>query len=185
MFVDLDAFADRIRDWTDGTRILEIGCGEGAVTERLVKRFPSARILAIDIAPNVGRLFRGDRSRVEFRQAFAEEVVAEFPGAFDLVILADVIHHVPIPIRRPLLKCASLALAPHGHLVFKDWARRRTLAHAACFLADRYLTGDEVYYHSEAELRLLANEVFGPDALIDQARIGPWRNNFAMLLRGG
>ena len=32
-------------------RILEIGCGTGYVTERLVSMFPHARIVAVDIAP--------------------------------------------------------------------------------------------------------------------------------------
>jgi 2-polyprenyl-3-methyl-5-hydroxy-6-metoxy-1,4-benzoquinol methylase len=183
MFIDLDAFANQIRRWTDATRILEIGCGEGAVTERLVKLFPTASILAIDVAPNTGRLFRGDASRVEFRKAFAEDIVAEQPGAFDLVILADVIHHVPLPLRRPLLESARRGLAPHGRMVFKDWARHPTPAHAACYLSDRYLTGDEVHYYSEDELRALAREIFGPDGLLDEAHVGPWRSNFAMLLR--
>jgi 2-polyprenyl-6-hydroxyphenyl methylase/3-demethylubiquinone-9 3-methyltransferase len=182
MFVDLDSFVDRIREWTEATRILEIGCGEGAVTERLVQRFPSARIVAIDVSANAGRLFRGDRSRVEFGQALAEDVVASEVGSFDLVVLADVIHHVPVRLRRPLLESARLALAPQGRMVFKDWSRRRNAAHAACFVADRYLTGDDVSYLSEDELRTLAKEVFGNDALLAECHIGPWRNNFAMLL---
>jgi 2-polyprenyl-3-methyl-5-hydroxy-6-metoxy-1,4-benzoquinol methylase len=182
MFVDLDAFADQIRGWTDATRILEIGCGEGAVTERLVKRFPTARILAIDVAPHVGRLFRADASHVEFRRAYAEDVVAEQPGAFDLVILADVIHHVPLALRKPLLESARRGLAAEGRMVFKDWARHRTVAHVACHLADRYLTGDDVLYFSESELRSMASEVFGADGVLDEVYIGPWRSNFAMLL---
>ena len=182
MFIDLDAFVAQIRRWSDATSILEIGCGEGAVTERLVRVFPGALILAIDVAPNVGRLFSGDASRVEFRQAFAEDVVAEQPATFDLVILADVIHHVPLLHRRSLLDSARRALAPGGRMIFKDWVRHVTLAHAACFLADRYLTGDDVHYLSEDELHSLAREIFGSRAILDTAYIRPWRSNLALLL---
>jgi len=117
-FVDIDEFVGQIRRWTDATRILEIGCGEGAVTERLVRHFPGAEILAIDIAPNTGRLFRGDAGRVTFRQALAADVVAEQPASFDLVILADVIHHVPVAMRMDLLASARAALRPGGMMVF-------------------------------------------------------------------
>ena len=40
-------------------RILEVGCGEGAVSERLAALYPNAEITAIDITPNVGRLYAG------------------------------------------------------------------------------------------------------------------------------
>jgi 2-polyprenyl-3-methyl-5-hydroxy-6-metoxy-1,4-benzoquinol methylase len=183
MFVDLDRFAAQMREWTDATRILEIGCGEGAMTERLVRMFPLAQITAIDITPITGRLFRGDGRRVEFRRALAADVVAERRGMFDLVVLADVIHHVPRPMRSDLLVSARGALAPEGKLVFKDWTRRRTASHLACLLADRYLTGDDVYYHSEAELRSLATGVFGADSILAEAWVKPWKSNFAMLVQ--
>lgn len=183
MFVDLDAFASQVRAWTDATSILEIGCGEGAMTERLVRSFPRAHITAIDIMPGTGRLFRGDASRVEFRQALAGDVVAERPAAFDLVVLADVIHHVPRPMRADLLASARDALAPGGRFVFKDWARRRTPAHLACLLADRYLTGDDVFYHDERELRALATAAFGEGSIRAEAWVRPWKSNFAMLVQ--
>ena len=38
-FVDLDNFADCLHVWVpQPSRILEVGCGEGAMTERLVVR---------------------------------------------------------------------------------------------------------------------------------------------------
>jgi 2-polyprenyl-3-methyl-5-hydroxy-6-metoxy-1,4-benzoquinol methylase len=183
MFVDLDGFAGQVRAWTDATSILEIGCGEGAMTERLVKSFPRARITAIDITASPGRLFHGDPSRVEFRQALAADVAAERPAAFDLVVLADVIHHVPRPMRADLLQSARHALAPDGRFVFKDWARRPTPAHLACLLADRYLTGDDVFYHDERELRELATGAFGDGSIRAEAWVRPWKSNFAMLVQ--
>ena len=182
MFVDLDRLVAQVRTWTDARRILEIGCGEGAMTERLVRAFPDAQITAIDIAPSTGRLFRGDRSRVEFRQERAEDLMAARPAAFDLVVLADVIHHVPRPLRPALLESARGALAPGGRFVFKDWTRRLSLGHLGCVLADRYLTGDDVHYHSEDELRALAANAFGPGSILAEAWINPWKSNFAMLV---
>lgn len=182
MFVDLDRFAAQIGEWTQGSRILEIGCGEGAMTERLLEIFPKAHVTAIDIAPNTGRLFRGDASRVTIRQARAEDIVSAQPRSFDLVVLADVIHHVPLSMRADLLATARKALAPGGRFIFKDWTRRPSIGHVACFLADRYLTGDEVHYHSEHELRALATSAFGDGSIRAEAWIRPWKSNFAMLV---
>jgi 2-polyprenyl-3-methyl-5-hydroxy-6-metoxy-1,4-benzoquinol methylase len=182
IFIDLEAFADQIRAWTGASRILEIGAGEGVVTERLLVRYPTAHITAIDITPSIGRLFRGDTSRVEFRQAPVDDVVATQPASFDLVILADVIHHVPLALRAGILASARAALAPGGKMVFKDWMRRPTPIHLACAFSDRVLTGDEVHYLNEDELRALARDAFGHDAIVAEAYVRPWKNNFAMLL---
>ena len=66
-FVDLGHLARQVREWTPAASILEIGCGEGALTERLSLVYPKARITGIDITPKVGRLFCGDRERVHLR----------------------------------------------------------------------------------------------------------------------
>ena len=55
VFVNLNAFADQIKQWTSASNILELGCGEGAVAERLVDRFPNVNYTGIDITPRVGR----------------------------------------------------------------------------------------------------------------------------------
>ena len=61
-FIDLDAFVEQVRTWVpDARTMLEIGCGEGAGTERLARAFPGASITAIDIADNlVGFIAAGE-----------------------------------------------------------------------------------------------------------------------------
>ena len=67
-FESLDAFVDA----TSPTRILEVGLGEGIVSERLRERFPDASIVGIDLAdgelgahwrsPRIGRRVRRRRA---------------------------------------------------------------------------------------------------------------------------
>jgi SAM-dependent methyltransferase len=60
MFIDLDDFAGLMKSWApNAQRILEVGCGEGAMTERITHMYPSAHVTAIDITPKLGRLYRG------------------------------------------------------------------------------------------------------------------------------
>ena len=184
IFVDIDAYARQIGDWVPGARrILEVGCGEGAVTEQLARVYPDADILAIDITPRVGRLYRGRRERVAFAQTTVQQVAAERPGGFDLVILSDVLHHVPATMRRELLAAVRASVAPGGSLIFKDWERTAAPIHWLCHAADRWLTGDRVRYLRRPEAEAMLADAFGRPAVVAQAFVRPWRNNFAMLAR--
>ncbi|HLH88137.1 MAG TPA: class I SAM-dependent methyltransferase [Xanthobacteraceae bacterium] len=184
IFVDIDAYARQIGEWVPAARrILEVGCGEGAVTERLVHLYPAADILAIDITPRVGRLFRGPHEHVTFKQVTVQQVAADAPGAFDLVILSDVLHHVPAAMRGELLAAVHATVAPGGALIFKDWERTAAPIHWLCHAGDRWLTGDRVRYLRRPEAETLLADAFGRPAVIARAFVKPWRNNFALLAR--
>jgi SAM-dependent methyltransferase len=184
IFVNLDELAGLMNAWVPGARkILEVGCGEGAMTERIARLYPAAAVTAIDITPNVGRLFRGQTSSVTFCQESVEEVARREPGSFDLVILADVIHHVPAEARRSLLSAIAQAMAPGGSLIFKDWVVSSSPIHWLCLMSDRYLTGDDVRYCTMGGINTLVADIFGPDTIRQTDTIRPWRNNVAVHVR--
>ncbi len=184
LYVDLDDYVAAVRAWVPEAReILEVGCGEGAVTERLVAAYPDARLTAIDITPRVGRLYRGPTERVRFLQRTVQEIAEEEPGRYDLAMIADVVHHVPTALRKGLLDAVKGALAPGGILIFKEWERTRTPIHWMCVASDRWLTGDRVSFMSREEGRAALAGSFGEKALIDERRVAPWRNNIMTLVR--
>jgi 2-polyprenyl-3-methyl-5-hydroxy-6-metoxy-1,4-benzoquinol methylase len=184
IFIDLDDFAKVTRCWVpDANRILEVGCGEGAMTERIVRTYPNAIVTSIDITPNVGRLYRGPKERVTFRQETIEALAAREPATYDLVILADVMHHVPREIRDSLMAAIRQALAPSGSLVLKDWIVSKGPIHWLCDSSDRYLTGDDVSYFTPESLRTLVAQTFGNPAIRKSGTIRPWGNNVALLVR--
>jgi 2-polyprenyl-3-methyl-5-hydroxy-6-metoxy-1,4-benzoquinol methylase len=182
-FVSLPAFVSLVRRLGSAERILEVGCGEGALCTELAPVYPSAELLGIDIAPEPGRLFRGDRQRVIFRSLPTAALVAEHPQPFDLVVLCDVLHHVPPPERDELLRDARRLTAPGGLLVVKDWERQANLAHMLNYLSDRYLTGDRVVYLSSVELRAQLRRLFPGDRLVLETRVPPRPNNMTFALR--
>ena len=139
-FVDLDGVVANVANWSPAPRrILEVGCGEGAMTERIAQRFRAAQLLAIDITPRLGRLFKGDSSRVEFRQVPVRDIAVSMPKAFDLVLLCDVLHHVPHDIRDEILADISRCLAPGGVFFLKEWLRSASPVHLAGWASDLLL----------------------------------------------
>jgi len=182
-FIDLEDLSGCIRDWAAPRSILEIGCGEGALAERLVRDFPQAQYTGIDIIPHLGRMYDGPAKRVSFRQITAEALAEEAPGSFDLVVINDVLHHVPDALRRGILDAARALLGPDGHLIFKDWVRRPTMIHAAVYVADAYIGGDRgVRYMPLEEQRELIAESFGEGAIQGERCIEPWAQNRAFLI---
>jgi 2-polyprenyl-6-hydroxyphenyl methylase/3-demethylubiquinone-9 3-methyltransferase len=184
LYIDIDTFVELMRRWSPtASRILEVGCGEGSVTERLSVAYPEADISAIDITPRLGRLYRGSLDRVEFIRCTAQEMAATQAGHFDLVVLSDVLHHVPVEQRQSLLDAVRKTLSADGTLIFKDWERNYSLIHWLSYASDRWLTGDRISYMSRAEMRALLERSFGETALIDEARVAPRWNNLATLVR--
>ncbi len=78
-------------------KVLDLGCGEGVVTERLVKQFPEALVIGADVDFD---FLRGVEGR-----GGARRVVNALPDvcftaeSFDLVVLAEVLEHLESPER--------------------------------------------------------------------------------------
>ena len=182
IFVDLDVVVRQIREWSPApNRILEVGCGEGSLTERLASVYPQAAVTAIDVTPRLGRLYQGRTAGVVFRQTTVETVAHESPGQFDLIVMCDVLHHVAPIDRTSLLQSTAMCLDRHGVFVVKEWLRSLSAIHGLCWLSDVALTGDRVQYLSETELRsVLLQTASGASALSGVVRVSPWSNN-AML----
>jgi len=185
LFVDVDVLVERLGSRVAAKRILDMGCGEGLLTERLARAYPEAHIIGIDITPRVGRLFAGDGSRVSFRQQTVESLSRESPGMFDLILVCDVLHHVPRPLRPGILDSVRRLLVPEGLVVVKEWERRYNLTHLLAYVSDRWLTGDRIRYERQEEWRRLLNEAFGADAIQEEFRLPPSSNNTVFFVRPG
>lgn len=181
-FIDLDACARMLSGLVRATSILEVGCGDGQMASRLLASFPDARYAGIDVAPEVGHLFEGGPGRATFRSIDSRSYLGETAERFDLVVVVDVLHHVPPDGRGALLDDVHELTSPGGHYVLKDWVRSRSIAHLAAWSSDRLITGDHVVYFDNGELESLIPARFPDDRLIHAVRVPPRSNNLMLVV---
>jgi 2-polyprenyl-3-methyl-5-hydroxy-6-metoxy-1,4-benzoquinol methylase len=183
LFINLDEFVRGIRACAvSPRRVLEIGCGAGAVTERLADAFPAANVTGIDICEQPGSLCATRNGQPHFARMTVAELHGTKPRPYDLIVVADVLHHVPRSQRRELLGHAADLVAPNGIVVLKDWVRQRTPGYMMGYLSDRFITGDDIYFPNEEELRAMAAEAFGADSVRSEFRVPPWSCNLALVI---
>ena len=111
---------------TDGARFLEIGCGEGALSRELARRFPASRFVGVDI----------DRHAIERgRQRLAEEDIGDRvellttsgaaygeDASFDFVSMVVTLHEIRAEDKEPVLRNAFRLLRPGGSLLNLDFS---------------------------------------------------------------
>jgi cyclopropane fatty-acyl-phospholipid synthase-like methyltransferase len=111
---------------------LEIGCAIGVLTEELASRCD--RLLAIDAARTPLKEARrrcAELSTVRFEQMFVPE---QWPdGAFDLILLSEIVYYLSADDVVRLASRVSASLASEGNVVLVHWTGE----------TDYPLTGDE------------------------------------------
>jgi 2-polyprenyl-3-methyl-5-hydroxy-6-metoxy-1,4-benzoquinol methylase len=101
---------ERLFTRADPQSILDVGCGEGVLTERWAQRLDDKPVLGIDLTdPKLeAQWSTRERPNLEFR-AMDVDGLAELPdGSFDLAAAIEVLEHVPDP-ERTLAEMARVA----------------------------------------------------------------------------
>ena len=131
-------------------RVLDLGCGTGALAACLLDAIPGCSLAGVDLSPRMVEVARARlRDRAEVLLGDAERLPFH-DAAFDVVVCNDSFHHYPDP-KRAVFQ-AWRVLATGGALVLGDvWqpAPARALMNA---WMPRSHEGD-VRIYSEAELR--------------------------------
>ena len=132
---------DQIRDMlaeaaaqSPGASVLEIGCGTGAVTEKLIAR--GLHVTAIDQNPEMlerarARLAHSSPDAITFVERTASEIDAFPKGSFDAVVASLSLSEMSHQERAFVLKCAMRALRPGGVIAIADEVRPRSFINRA------------------------------------------------------
>ncbi|EQD73374.1 methyltransferase type 12 [mine drainage metagenome] len=98
-------------------RVLELGSGTGTLTALLLKTFPHARLLGLDLSPAMVTLARRKlnhwKDRVELRVGELDEIPQGEP--FDVIVSCLAIHHLPDTRKQRLFARVFGALNPGGY----------------------------------------------------------------------
>ena len=82
---------------TDGQRVLDVGCGPGALTAELVRRVGAGRVVAVDPSTPFVAAARIRNPGADVREASAEALPFE-DGAFDAALAQLVVHFMSDPV---------------------------------------------------------------------------------------
>ena len=106
-----------------GSTLLDVGCGHGALIALLAVGRPERHVVGID--PDARKIDWARRSvgrcsNVELIACTIEALAAERPAAYDTVLVADVLYLLAEAAWAPFLRAARELLRPGGRLVLKE-----------------------------------------------------------------
>ncbi len=146
-------------------RFIDLGCGDGVLSEAMMDRFPESTGLLLDFSEPmlhaaVSRLGGyGDRVRIESTDYADPAWVqrADRPGTLDAVISGYSIHHQPDPIKKRIYHEIYDLLAPKGMFIniehvasCSPWATDLAEAHLTDAFDAFNQPGDEARQHDDS-----------------------------------
>jgi len=146
IFVDMaKASAAIAAELPSNAHVLDVGGGDGEPLNWLLELRSDIRVTTIDVATSVGRWIHArhlDRvTRIE--STSLQAYLASGRPLPDVILLSDVIHHVPVATRDAFLAVVAeiLKRSPELRVIIKDVEPGHWRA-ALGRLSDRYVTGD-------------------------------------------
>ena len=138
-------------------RILDMGCGTGALAQQVLEAFPSCELSGVDLSE---RMLSRAAARLGSRARLACADSERLPfsdGLFDLAYCNDSFHHYPDPHRAAFQ--AWRVLAAGGAFVIGDcWQPAPARALMNAFM--RHSSEGDVRIYSESELRAILSPWF-------------------------
>jgi trans-aconitate 2-methyltransferase len=118
-----------------GYRLLEIGCGVGTLTELLARELePDGSLVGVDFSPksiDAARLRLGSFTNVDL--VVGDVLETNLDGPFDVIVLPDVIEHIPLEQHAALFERVASWLRPKGFVLlhypnphYLEWCREHS-----------------------------------------------------------
>jgi demethylmenaquinone methyltransferase/2-methoxy-6-polyprenyl-1,4-benzoquinol methylase/phosphoethanolamine N-methyltransferase len=108
-------------------KVLDVGCGTGALTFEARAAGPTVQIHGIDASPEMIGVARGKARRRKAAIDFQVAVIEDLPfgdGEFDLVLSGFMLHHLPEDVKKSGIAEVARVLKPGGRFVAVDFSGR-------------------------------------------------------------
>lgn len=115
--------------------VLEMGCGNGTFSSLIVKYLKNGKLLSLDISPKSIEIAKKRLNKFNNIELIAADVTNyDFKNQkFDVIILPDVLEHIPEELHLNLFKNISCILKPKGFIFihipnpfYLEWCRNNT-----------------------------------------------------------
>jgi 2-polyprenyl-3-methyl-5-hydroxy-6-metoxy-1,4-benzoquinol methylase len=120
-------------------RVVDIGCGHGALVSLLANARPDRQVLGIDPdARKIGwaRASVGRLANVELRVATVDALSPDLAASFEAVVVADVLYLLPLEDWEAFLAATLRLLRPGGVLLLKEAEADRSWRHVKCLVQE-------------------------------------------------
>ena len=158
-------FLDEIGQYLPATGpVLDIGCGFGLFSLYYASVGPRRVLRGIDLNPRRIAMARRAAARLGVENATYEQGDArEFKGDGEMAAayMLDIVHHMPAPTVRPLLRELHRCLRPGGYLLVKDVDTHPAPKRWFTWLLDRAMAPTSPVHYWPAETLAAALEETG------------------------
>lgn len=118
----IDMIESIVSSGTQQLRILDIGCGEGHITEAIRQKIPGSNVTGLDYSISAIKYAHRNFPNIEF--VVGDAYNCPYPdGYFDAVVCNNLWEHVPDPLY--LLSVVRRVVKPGGHIVISTPSRYR------------------------------------------------------------
>ena len=103
-------------------RVLDLGCGNGILSELVLKRYPQANVVGIDRTPNMLKAYK--KKLEQYRERY-ELILGDYRFEpiginYDIILTGLTLHHLTWGERRDFYKVLHKALKPNGCFISSD-----------------------------------------------------------------
>lgn len=121
----------------DNGRIIDLGCGEGLLSNYLALASSKRKITGVEIAPE--RLVRAKKGIKNAFFSVGDIIKTPYPKA-DAIVLFHVLHHLPNKnSQEKVIEKAKDSLKKNGKLIIVEVHLKPTIKYAAAWFADHFL----------------------------------------------
>jgi 2-polyprenyl-3-methyl-5-hydroxy-6-metoxy-1,4-benzoquinol methylase len=107
------AYIERLLGTSARTKILDFGCGVGALSAELARHRPGDEIHGYDVSTeSLDQVEAALRDRGTFTAK-----LDELHRDYDLIVVANVMHHIPVAVRQATINDLAARLAANGRLL--------------------------------------------------------------------